>query len=78
MSPARLAVPAGLVLITVGVLALYPGLSYTKKRSVLELGDFHATVEERHTIPGWIGGAAIGGGILLLIAGRRRQADPLH
>lgn len=72
---ARLAVPAGLVLVAAGVFLVYPGLTYTSRRSVVDLGDFHASVEEQHRVPGWIGGAVIAGGILLLAAGRRRPSN---
>lgn len=66
----------GIVLIALGTFVLYPGLSYTSERSVMEIGDFHATVEERHVVPAWLGVCAVGAGILLIITGMRRRRPP--
>ena len=64
---------AGLVLLLLGGFVLLRGLSYTSQKSVLKVGDFHATVEERQTVPPWIGAVAVFGGIVLLVAGSRRR-----
>jgi hypothetical protein len=40
---------------------------------VLKVGDFHATMEERQTVPPWVGAVAVVGGIVLLVAGSRRR-----
>jgi len=36
-------------------------------------GDFQAMMEERQTVPPWIGAVAVVGGIVLLITGSRRR-----
>jgi uncharacterized membrane protein YidH (DUF202 family) len=67
---------AGIVLIVAGVLALaYGGFSYTKEKKVIDLGPLQATTKTHETvpIPPLIGGAAVIGGIVLLIAGGRRS-----
>jgi hypothetical protein len=64
---------AGLVLLVLGGFVLLRGLSYTSQKSVLKVGDFHATVEERQTVPPWIGAVTVVGGIVLLVAGSRRR-----
>ena len=62
---------AGLALLLVGGFVLFRGLSYTSQKSVLKVGDFHATMEERQTVPPWVGAVAVLGGIVLLVAGSR-------
>jgi len=63
----------GLALLVLGGFVLLRGLSYTSQKSVLKVGDFHATVEERQTVPPWIGAVAVVAGIVLLVAGSRRR-----
>jgi len=69
------AAPAiGLVLIVLGVLALaYQGITYTTHKKVLNIGPLQATTEEHKTIPlpPVLGGVAVLGGVVLLVAGRR-------
>jgi hypothetical protein len=66
---------AGIVLVVVGVLALaYGGFSYTKREKIVDIGPIEATAEtqERVPLPPIIGGAAlIGGIVLLVVAGRK-------
>jgi uncharacterized membrane protein len=61
----------GIVLILCGLFVTFRGVSYTSQRQVMKLGDLEATVEEKHTIPTWLGVVAIVGGIVLLGAGQR-------
>ena len=66
----------GVVLIVIGIIALaYGGISYTKREKVLDIGPIEATTERRETIPlpPVLGGLALAGGIVLLIAGSRRK-----
>jgi hypothetical protein len=66
----------GIVLIVLGVIALaYGGISYTREEKVLDIGPIEATAERRETIPlpPILGGLALAGGIVLLIAGSRRR-----
>ena len=64
---------AGLALLVLGAFVLLRGLSYTSQKSVLKVGDFNATVEERQAVPPWMGAVAVVGGIVLLVAGSRRR-----
>jgi hypothetical protein len=68
---------AGTVLVVLGLLALaYQGITYTNRESVVDLGPIHAMTERQKTIPlhPVVGLAAIGGGVVLLIAAVRRIA----
>jgi uncharacterized membrane protein len=65
---------AGLVLIVLGVLALaYQGFTYTTHKKVLDIGPIQATKEEHNTIPlpPIVGGLALIGGIVLMVAGNK-------
>ena len=65
----------GFVLVVLGVLALvYGGISYNRQRTVLDVGPFKATATEQKNIPlsPIVGGIALLGGILLLVAPRKR------
>jgi MYXO-CTERM domain-containing protein len=64
---------AGLALLAVGALILFRGLSYTADRSVIKVGEFKASVEERQSVPAWVGGLAVAAGLVLVVAGRRRR-----
>ena len=64
----------GLALIVLGIVALaYQGITYTTHKKVLDIGPIQATKEEHNTIPlpPIVGGLALVGGIVLLVAGRR-------
>jgi len=65
----------GIVLIVLGVVALaYEGITYTTREKVVDIGPLQASVEKKKTIPlsPVLGGAALVGGIVLVLAGSRR------
>jgi hypothetical protein len=65
----------GIVLIVVGIVALgYEGITYTTREKVVDIGPLKASVEKKKTIPlsPVLGGAALIGGIVLVLAGSRR------
>jgi uncharacterized membrane protein HdeD (DUF308 family) len=67
---------AGVLLIVAGVLALaYQRISYTTRETVLDIGPLEATTETRKTVPvpPLVGIAAVGGGVIMLIAARKRR-----
>ena len=74
MTAARI---AGIVLIVVGLVGvLWGGFSWTREKTVVDLGPFMATTQERETIPfppvaGAI--ALVAGVVLLVVPGRRRS-----
>ena len=66
----------GFVLIVIGVISLaIGGISYTKREKVLDIGPIEATAERQKTIPlpPLLGGLALAGGIVLVIAGSRKR-----
>ena len=65
----------GILLVIIGVIGLaYGGISYTKDKTVVDLGPIKATAEERKTIPvpPIVGGLALVGGIVLLVTGAKK------
>ena len=65
----------GALLIVVGLIGLiWGGISYTREEKVLDLGPIEATAEQRRTIPigPVVGGIALIGGIVILVAGRKK------
>ena len=65
----------GILLIVLGLVALaYQGITYTKSEKVLEVGPITATKETKKTIPlpPVLGGVALLGGVVLLVASASR------
>ena len=65
----------GIALLVLGVIALaYQGLTYTTREKVLEIGPITATKETKKTIPlpPILGGLALVGGVVIVVAAARR------
>lgn len=66
-----------ILLILIGLVALATGgLTYTRREKVIDIGPIQATAEKRDRIPlpPILGGAALAGGIILLVAGSRKRS----
>ena len=66
----------GIVLVVLGVLALvYGGVSYTKNRTVLQVGSMNVTATEHKSIPvpAVVGVIALVGGAALVVVSKRRS-----
>ncbi len=63
----------GIILIIIGAVVVFRGLSYKSRDEVLRVGDMKATVEEKRAVPTWAGGVAIAAGIVLLVGGMKRR-----
>ncbi len=64
----------GILLIALGIVALaYQGITYTTREKVLDIGPIKASKETEKTIPHppVLGGLALAGGIVLVLAGTR-------
>lgn len=64
----------GILLAAVGGFILVRGLTYTKDRSVLKVAGLEASVEERRSIPTWVGIVGIVGGLVLVAAGAGKKS----
>jgi hypothetical protein len=65
----------GVLLIVLGIVAFaYQGITYTTKEKVVDLGPLKVEAKREKTIPlpPVLGGLALAGGVVLLIAGARR------
>jgi hypothetical protein len=65
----------GILLIALGLLALvYKGFTYTKERTVLDVGPIEAKVDEKKTVPiaPIVGVVSLAAGVALVLAERRR------
>jgi hypothetical protein len=72
-----MAIFAGTALIVFGVVALISqGIGYTSHDTVIDIGPIHATADRQKTVPlpPIVGLAALAGGVVLLITGRRVHA----
>ena len=65
----------GILLIVLGLFGLaWGGFTYTTREKVVDIGPIHATREKTHNIPlpPIAGAAALIGGVVLLVAGKRQ------
>jgi TRAP-type C4-dicarboxylate transport system permease small subunit len=64
-----------IILIAAGVLGLiYGGFSYTKETHEAKIGPLQFSIKEKETVnvPMWVGIAAIGAGVIVLLVGGRK------
>jgi drug/metabolite transporter (DMT)-like permease len=69
----RTAMISGLVLIAAGLYLVFRGVTYTQEQSVVKIGEFEAKVQQQRRVPEWIGGVALGAGVVLVVVGLRRR-----
>jgi hypothetical protein len=65
----------GIILIAIGIVAFaYQGITYTTREKVIEIGSVEVTAEKKKTIPlpPVVGAIALVGGIVLLVAQRKK------
>ncbi|HYW32308.1 MAG TPA: hypothetical protein VE869_12425 [Gemmatimonas sp.] len=64
----------GVLIVLAGGYILLRGFSYTSDRSTVELGPFRASVEEKQVVPTWVGGLAVGLGLVMVVAGSKSRS----
>lgn len=62
----RASLIAGLILIAAGIFLILRPPHYSTDQSVVKFGGFEARMQQERTIPGWVGGLALGAGVVLL------------
>ena len=63
----------GLVLVAIGLWFIIRPPSYSREERVFKLGDLEAKMQEQHPVPGWVGGMALGAGLVLVVVGFRKS-----
>jgi hypothetical protein len=63
----------GAVLIALGVWIVIHPPTYSREESVFKVGNIEATMREQHPVPVWVGGAVLGGGVVLMVLGLIRR-----
>jgi hypothetical protein len=66
----------GIILIVIGIIAFtYQGITYTTREKVIDIGPIQMTADKTKTIPlpPIVGGIALVGGIVLLVAGGKKS-----
>jgi hypothetical protein len=69
----RASVWVGIALIIAGVAVFLRG-GFTKKEEILDVGPLEVTHTERQTIPPWLAGIAVVGGVVLVATGLRSRS----
>jgi uncharacterized membrane protein len=69
----RTSLLTGAILVLAGLYILIRGVSYSREESVFKLGDIEAKVQQQHSVPEWVGGLALGAGLVLLFVGFKQR-----
>ena len=67
----------GIALVLVGIVAfVYQGITYTSREKIIDIGPIQATADTKKTIPlsPLVGGAALIGGIVLVVVGAKKSS----
>ena len=75
VSNVKLVTIVGILLVIIGVIGLaIGGISYTKEKTVVDIGPIKATADTRETIPipPVLGGLALVGGVVLIATGAKK------
>jgi hypothetical protein len=64
---------SGAALIVIGLWLMIRPPSYSREESVFKVGDIEAKMRQEHPVPGWVGGLALGAGLVLVVVGLRKS-----
>jgi hypothetical protein len=64
---------SGAILVVAGLWIIIRPPSYSREESVFKLGDLEAKLQQQHVVPGWLGGVALGAGLVLCAVGMTRR-----
>ena len=64
----------GILLMLGGAYVLLKGFSYTSEKHEIDLGPIQGSVEEKKSVPTWVGVVALAGGTALLVSGMRKTS----
>lgn len=64
---------SGVILIAIGLWIIIRPPSYSREESVFKFGDVEAKMQQQHPVPGWLGGLALGAGLVLVVVGVARR-----
>lgn len=63
----------GILIAAIGGFIVVRGFTYTKDKSVLEVAGLKASVEERQSVPTWVGIVGLVAGVGLIVAGGAKK-----
>jgi drug/metabolite transporter (DMT)-like permease len=63
----------GILLITLGVVVLIGGGTFSRQRDRPHMGDVKITTYGQQSLPPWASGLAIVAGVMLVVSGTRRR-----
>jgi uncharacterized membrane protein len=69
----RASIIAGIIVLALGAVILFRGLTYTETHDAVKIGDVHITDTDRHGVPQWVGIAGVVGGVVLIGAGMTKK-----
>lgn len=64
---------SGVILLAIGLWMVLRPPSYSREESVVKLGNLEAKMQREHQVPQWVGGIALGAGVVLLFVGIRKR-----
>ncbi len=64
---------SGALLLAIGLWVIIRPPSYTREESVFKFGNIEAKMNQERAVPAWVGGMALGAGIVLVVMGFRKR-----
>jgi hypothetical protein len=63
---------SGVALVVIGLWIIIRPPGYSHNETVVKFGDIEAKMQQQRTVPGWVGGLALGAGAVLVVFGLRK------